>query len=136
MKYLLDTNSVANELLKKRGDFFIIRDVLSESPRLREKEIELRSFGVTIVEVTIKQLRKLKEVVLFDHCGNLKLIRLYTNMGMADVLMLAYILSETEQEGLFPPEPWTLVTKDAPLSDAAKKYDIECVSADLLVKTL
>lgn len=137
MKYLLDTNSLSNEILKlasKRDDFFVVRDVLDELPQTIEERRKLTSSGVKILEVNNKHLKKLTDV-MGKYGDNFSLIGLYMGEGTADVLMLAYILAERELEGdkLFP-EKWIIVTEDRELIKIAKENDITSISKIDLLK--
>lgn len=130
MKYLLDTNiifSLLNKSLNKGLYFCITEDVLSECEYYQERIPKIKALGLEILETKKKHLEKLKEV-LVKHGDNFELVRLYSGKGKADVGILAYILAERDNcETLFP-EEYILITKDKPLSDAAKEYGIKCLS--------
>jgi len=131
MRYLLDTNSLSKDVLdlaSRRADCFVIRDVLDELPAAEDEQRRMRAAKVTILEVAPKHLIKLAEVMQ-KYGDNLKLVRLYTGEGTADVIMLAYVLAdrETRNEKLFY-EDWTLVTDDVELRRVSAENGITSVS--------
>ncbi len=136
MKYLLDTNILHTSLINKnlkRGEFFVIQDVVDEWVNSSERISRIRSAGIGILEIGKKHLGKLSEV-LTTHGSNFDLIRLYTGEGTADVMMLAYILAEKEKPDTLFEEEFTLVTNDKPLIKAAEGYGIKCMSSGGVAK--
>jgi rRNA maturation endonuclease Nob1 len=136
MRYLLDTNSLSKDVLdlaSKRADFFVIRDVLDELPTAEEDQRRIRAAKVNILEVEPKHLAKLLEV-MNKYGDDLKLVRLYTGEGTADVVMLAYVLADREasHEKLFY-EEWTLVTDDAELRRVSAENGIASMSRSELL---
>ena len=129
MKYILDTNSLSNEVLAKshtRKDLCALQEVIDETASNGIRVSRIQSSGVETLEMKTAHFNKLKEI-LTKEGDNFDLIRLYTNEGAADVAMLAYALSEKENpEGLFP-EEYTIVTKDKGLIEAGKKYGIKTI---------
>lgn len=128
MRYLLDANMLSTNILgrsAKRNDLYVLQEVVDEA--FLEDEIQrVVSAGISIIDISKKHLDKLKDI-LAVHGGNLRLIRLYSNKGEADVAMLAYILSEKENpETLFNDE-YTIVTKDTELTSVAQGYGIKCL---------
>lgn len=83
--------------------------------------------GIKVLSLNAKHFERLLRV-LEKHGDNFDLIRLFTAEGTADVLMLAFIIAESEEGAELFPEKWTLVTKDTGLLAAAKDYGITCTS--------
>jgi rRNA-processing protein FCF1 len=130
MRYLLDTNTLSNHLISKafnRKDLFILSEVAHEFAFLKSEISKITGAGISILDVSKKHLEKLKEV-MSKHGSNLKLIRLYTGKGTADVVMIAYILSERDNPETLFTEEYTLVTKDKELTSVAKSYNIKVVT--------
>jgi len=129
MKYLIDTNSLSENLIKrlsKSKGIFIIQDVLDEYSYSKEDEKKILETEIKVVHLDKKHYEWAVKI-LEKHGDNLSLIRLFTNKGKADILILAYILAEREDpEKLFVDE-YTIITKDGPLKDAANEYGINCV---------
>ena len=127
MRYLLDTHTLTNQLItssQKREDLFIIDEVADEYAFVKSEISKITSAGISIIYITKKHLDKLTEIMAI-HGSNLKLIRLCNGKGSADVLMLAYIISERDHpESLFTDE-YTLVTRDKELTTVAKTYEIK-----------
>lgn len=139
MRYLLDTNSLSKDILgiaSNRSDFFVIRDVLDELSMTEDEQRKLRAAKVNIVEVAPPHLMKLVEVMR-KYGDNLKLVRLYTGEGTADVMMLAYVLAdrETKHERLFY-DDWTIVTDDAELRRVSSEYGVTSISRGELLSQL
>lgn len=131
MKYLLDTNSFSKDVLdlaSKHTDLFVIRDVLDELPAAEEEHRRMRAAKVNVLEVEPKHLVKLVEVMA-KYGDDLRLVRLYTGEGTADVVMLAYVLADRDarSEKLFY-EEWTLVTDDIELRKVAAENDVASIS--------
>jgi hypothetical protein len=111
-----------------RTDLFVIDEVADEYAFVKSEISKITSSGISIVYITKKHLDKLAEIMV-THGSNLKLIRLCTGKGSADVLMLAYIVSERDHpESLFT-EEYTLVTRDKELTAVAKSYNIKTVTS-------
>jgi hypothetical protein len=131
MRYLLDTHSLTNRLINrssKRADLFVIDEVADEYAFVESEISKITSAGISIVSITKKHLDKLKEI-METHGSNLKLIRLCTGKGSADVLMLAYLVSERDHpESLFT-EEYTLVTRDKELTAVAKSYKLKVITS-------
>lgn len=133
MKYLLDTHSLSNSLLEKaqtRNDLFVLREVADESAFSKQEVQRITSAGISIIDISKKHLEKLKDVLVAQG-DNLKLIRLYTNEGTADIMMLAYIIAEKEApETLFNVnDDYAIVTQDKELISIAKGFGIKCVTS-------
>ena len=103
MKYLLDTHSLSSKVIESahgRKDLCVIEDVLDESSEKTVSSIKNRQ-QIEILSIGCRHLKKLGEILKI-HGANFKLIRLYTDEGTADVMMLAYVLSERDEpETLF-----------------------------------
>lgn len=130
MRYLLDTHTLTNQILSrssKRNDLFVIDEVADEYAFVKSEISKITSAGISIIYLTKKHLAKLTEIMV-AHGSNLKLIRLCTGKGSADVLMLAYILSERDNPDTLFTEEYTLVTKDKELTNIAKGYKIKVVT--------
>jgi len=132
MNYIFDTNSLSNEILyaaKGRSDFFITEEVLDERTRSEDEKKRLLRSNIKILYTEIRHLYELKEILRL-HGANLKLIRMYSGEGSADVLILAHILSDQEEErfSLFP-QTWSIITDDAELSKIAQQYGINVFSS-------
>jgi len=130
MRYLIDTNTLSNGLLNesfKRDDIFVLKEIVEEYAFTDQEADKIKRSGIQILEVNKKHLQKLNDI-LKDHGDNFDLIRLYTNKGAGDVLMIAYILSEKERpEELFV-DKYTIVTNDKELFNIARSYKINCIS--------
>ena len=127
MRYLLDANILSSQVLSSasnREDLFIIDEVADECTNNESEKLKITNAGISINHITKKHLDNLSEVMK-SHGSNFKLIRLYTCKGSADVLMIAYILSEKFHPEILFSEEYTLVTKDRTLSTIAKTYGIE-----------
>jgi len=112
----------------KRSDLFVIDEVADEYAFIESEISKITSAGISIIDITKKHLDKLAEIMV-THGSNLKLIRLCTDKGSADVLMLAYIVSERDHPGSLFTEEYTLVTKDKELTAVAKSYNIKTVTS-------
>ncbi len=129
MRYLLDTNvfDTAITNLPKRNDLFIIQDVATELENHGEDIVKIKNGEIQILDVTKRHLDKLVEVMTKDG-DNLDLINLYSGKGSADVVILAYILTERDNPNTLFPEEYTLVTRDKELISVAESYNIKHVS--------
>lgn len=130
MRYLVDTNTLSNEIIKnsvRRRDLFVIREVTDEYASTSDEVSKIQSSGISILDLEKRHYESMAQV-LAKHGDNLELIRLYTNKGSSDIAMLAYILGDKnmEQKSLFP-EEYQIVTKDKELIKVAKSYGITCV---------
>lgn len=131
MRYLLDTNTLSNQLINKslkRKDLFVIDEVLEEYAFVKSEILKITGAGISINYITKKHLDTLMEI-METHGSNLKLIRLFTGKGSADVLMLAYIISERDHPDSLFNEEYTLITKDKELTGVAKSYNIKVASS-------
>lgn len=131
MRYLLDTHTLTNQIMSrpsKRNDLFVIDEVADEYAFVKSEISKITNAGISIIYLTKKHLAKLTEIMTI-HGSNLKLIRLYTGKGSADVLMLAYILSERDNPDTLFTEDYTLVTKDKELESVAKSYGIKVINS-------
>jgi hypothetical protein len=130
MKYILDKNILTSDMkrnIEKRDDLCITEDVLDEAGLTDQEISQMMKSGIKILNVSKKHLLKLTEVMAL-HGSNLKLINLYTGKGTADVVMIAYILSERDNpESLFT-EDFTIITNDKELTTIAVSYGIQCIS--------
>lgn len=138
MNYLIDTNSLSNRILSKASELnslYILQDLLDEEVVSVVQKRRLRRSGIKIVDLDKKHFEKLV-TVLNTHGDNLKLIRIYTREGTADVLMISYVLSERERKNTLFPKEWTIVTSDSELIKVAKEYGITCISASTLAARL
>ncbi len=130
MKYILDKNVLTNDVTEnigKRDDLCITQDVLEEAGFSDQEIIKIKKAGVHVLNVSKKYLEKLVEVMVI-HGNNLKLINLYPGKGTADVVMIAYVLSERDNPETLFTEEYTIVTNDKELISVAKKCSIECVT--------
>ncbi len=141
MNYLLDANSLSNDIFKKASDrnsLFVLQEVLDERVRFEEDINRIKSAGIKVLRITKKHLDKLM-LVLEEYGDDFNLIRLYTGEGAADVLMVAYILAEQaageQSTRLFPTE-WSMVTEDGELTAVARKYNIQSFSKSDLIARL
>jgi hypothetical protein len=130
MKYLIDTNTLSNSILKKtseRNDIFVLQEVVDEYAYSDQELNNIARSNIQRLYVSKKHIDKLVEI-LKVHGDNFDLIRLYTNEGTSDVLLIAYILAERDKpESLFSDE-FTIVTRDKELIKTANSYDIKCIS--------
>ncbi|MDP4103333.1 MAG: PIN domain-containing protein [Bacillota bacterium] len=130
MKYILDKNVLTHDVtenIDKRDDLCITQDVLEEAGFNDQEIIKIKKAGVHVLNVSKKHLQKLVEVMA-NHGNNLKLINLYPGKGTADVVMIAYVLSEQENPETLFTEQYTIVTNDKELTSVATKCGIECVT--------
>lgn len=131
MRYLLDTHTLTSQLVNrssKRTDLFVIDEVADEYAFVKSEISKITSAGISIIYITQKHLSRLTKI-MEDHGLNLKLIRLWTGKGSADVLMLAYILSERDHPEILFAEEYVLVTRDKELATIAKSYKIKVVDS-------
>lgn len=130
MKYLLDKNILTNNLMEnsdKRDDLCVIQEVLDEAGITGSDIVKVRKAGIQVLKVEKKHLEKLIELMSV-HGNNLKLINLYTGKGTADVVMIAYVLSERDNPRTLFVEEYTIVTRDKELIAIAGAYGINCIS--------
>lgn len=109
------------------NNFCITEDTFDECKDYPERINQIKLKGIEILNIEKKHLEKLKDILNF-HGSNLKLIRLYSGEGKADVGILAYILAERDNPATLFPEEYILITNDTTLSDIAKGYNIKCIS--------
>lgn len=127
--YVVDTNllfSKLDKLGKNRYDIIILDDIISEIAPFPERYQKLQNAGVQMIGPTKKHYEKLKEV-LKVHGDNTKLIRLFSNEGVGDVMLIAYILAEKESHSSLFQTEFILVSNDAEAISVAQKYGIECL---------
>jgi hypothetical protein len=103
----------------------VLKEVVDEFAFSASEESRIRGGGIHVLTVSKKHLEKLKEV-LSDHGDNLQLLNLYECKGAADIVMVAYILAESQDNATLFAEEYTLVTKDAELISVAESYGIKC----------
>lgn len=130
MKYLLDKNILTNNLIEnidKRDDLCVMQEVLDEAGITGSDIVKVRKAGIHVLKVEKKHLEKLIEFMTTNG-NNLKLINLYTGKGTADVVMIAYILSERDDPRTLFVEEYTIVTRDKELIAIAEVYGINCIS--------
>jgi rRNA maturation endonuclease Nob1 len=130
MKYLLDTHTLTNLpaiAAGRRDNLCVINEVAEEYAFVESEIVKLKSAGISIIHVSDRHLKKLKEVMAL-HGANTKLIRLWTGTGTADVVMLAFVLSERDEPQTLFPEEYTIVTRDNELTTVAKSYGINTMS--------
>ncbi len=130
MKYILDKNVLTNTAkgnLDNRDDLCITEDVLDEAGFNDQEVAKIKKAGVQILKISKKHLEQLAEVMA-THGDNLKLIDLCTGKGTADVVMIAYAVSERDNPSTLFTEHFTIVTNDKELIAVASTYNIECVS--------
>ena len=130
MRYLIDNNTLSNTLLSRslgRNDVFVLEEVVDEYVYLPEEVNKIKSAGIQILKLSKKHLEESIKI-LSDHGNNYKLIRLYTNKGCGDVMMLAYVLAERDKPNSLFTEEYTLVTCDKELTKIARMYGIKSVS--------
>lgn len=130
MKYLLDRNIFNKDLkfnTQHRQDLCITQDIIDESGFTRQDTVRIKGFKLQVLKFKKSHFEKLKE--LLEEIGhNLKLLNLYLGEGTADIMMIAFILAERDEDKTMFPEEYTIVTKDAELTTVAKAYNIGCVS--------
>ena len=130
MKYLLDTHSLSNNVVRgktNRDDLTVLQDVADEFIYSQSDSVALQNSGIKFLFPERRHYLKLKEV-LSKHGDNLKLIRLYTREGTADVMMLAYVLEEMNSSEKLFSEEYCLVTQDKELIKIAQEYGIKTVA--------
>ena len=126
MSYILDSNSLF-ELPRdggRRDDLAVITEVYEEYALTELRRNHIRRLGIKVLQPQLRHFQKLKEVIL-THGTNLDLISLRKNKGTADVLILAYILSERDAPETLFPNDYILITKDATLAEVADAFDIK-----------
>lgn len=127
MAYLMDTHSVTRNFLTTRNlpdDIYIIRDVEDELLVVESRRDWLASSKVNVLDLQADHYEKLKFVL--DRYGDeIGLIDLSQNKGKADVLMLAFILTERERTDTLFRTQFILITKDESLISAARSFGIE-----------
>lgn len=131
MNYLLDTHTLSNSVMsmgRKRNDLFVLREVANEYAFTSAEMQKITSAGISIIDITKKHLAKLTEV-MSAHGANTKLIGLFSGKGTADVVMLAYVLSERDNPDTLFKKEYTLVTKDKELTTIAKTYGIDVATS-------
>jgi hypothetical protein len=129
MKYLLDTNSLNLQTLQhgpKRKDICTIQDVVDEHTSYGSKTSRVESAGIDVIQIRTKHLLRLSELLAIEG-SNTSLIRLYTSEGTADVMLIAFVLSEREIKDTLFDEEYTIVTNDEALIAVALKNRINCV---------
>jgi hypothetical protein len=128
--YLIDANMIFSKLDSlgtNRKDILVLDDIKDEIAPSEERIIKLEKAGVRFVYPAKIHFEKLK-LVLAEHGDNKELIRLYTNEGVGDVLLIAYALAEREgQRGLFPLE-YIIISNDKAVLEVASKYNIDCIN--------
>ena len=130
MRYLIDTNKISSEVLRRSQqsrDIFVLDEIVREYSFEKRDKVGLLRASVQILEIKKKHLQKLMDV-LKEHGDNLDLIRLFSNNGSGDVLMLAYVLSEMNNPDTLFEEKYTIVTADTELTRIAKSYSINCIT--------
>lgn len=130
MRYLIDNNTLSNALLNRslgRNDVFVLQEIVDEYVYLPEEVSKIKSVGIKILQVEKKHLEASIEI-LSNHGSNYKLIRLYTNKGCGDVMMLAYAVAERDRPDSLFNEEYTLVTCDNELAKIAEIYGIKSVN--------
>lgn len=129
-KYIVDTNMLfasLNELGTNRTDLFIIDDTQDEFAPFSGRMERLQKAGIQLLPLKKIHYEKLKGV-LKEHGANTKLIRLYSNTGTVDVLLIAYILGEKATSSNLFNEEILLITNDKELIKVAEFYKIDHVS--------
>lgn len=133
MKYLLDTNSLGLQVLRaspQRNDVCTIQDVIDEHTAHGSKPSRIDGTGIDVLQIRAKHLTVLQRI-LSEEGANFDLIRLFTAEGMADAMIIAFIVAEREVKDTLFDEDYTVVTNDAGLSAVAAKYQVACVTAVL-----
>ncbi len=132
MKYLIDTNALLQNIQDPESlDLYTIEDVRDEYVFSRTDDSRLKKLGIKILETEVRHLKRLKKVMSIVG-KNTDLIRLYTNEGKADVMIIAYILEELENPQNFfdlIDNKWTIVTKDNALLEVANYFKIKTIDA-------
>lgn len=129
MKYLLDTNSLGLQVLRaspQRTDVCTIQDVIDEHTSHGSKPSRIDGTGIDVLQIRAKHLIVLQRI-LAEEGANFDLIRLFTAEGMADAMIIAYIVAEREVKDTLFDEDYTVVTNDAGLRAVAIKYQVACV---------
>jgi hypothetical protein len=127
--YLIDANMIFSKLDSlgsNRKDILVLDDIKVEIAPSEERIVKLEKAGVRFICLNKKHYEKLK-LVLAEHGENTDLIRLYTNEGVGDVLLIAYALAERENQHSLIEFEYLLVTNDKAVIDVAEKYNIECL---------
>lgn len=129
MRYLIDNNTLSNTVLtrsKTYSNVFTIEEVVEEYAFMPEDANKIRSAGIQVLSVGRKHIKTAKQI-LEKYGDDLNLIRLYTNKGQADIMLLAYILAEKNNPETLFTEEYTLVTKDKELTKVSESYGIKCI---------
>lgn len=127
MSYILDSNSLFSlpHNLRHRDDLYIVVEVNEEFASNETRRNNIRKFGIKVLQSKLKHYKMLKEVMTL-HGSNQDLISLRKNKGLADVVIIAYILAERDSPDTLFPINYDLVTKDVALTDIATSYGIQC----------
>ena len=129
MRYLIDKNLLTHEIMKnetRRYDLCIIEDVIDEAGMNADQIKSINQRGIQCLKVSKHHLEKLK-IIMTSYGSNLKLINLCHGKGSADVVMLAYILSEQEIAGTLFINDFTILTKDKELINVATQLGIKTI---------
>ena len=131
MKYMLDKNIFTRKYRDnedRRVDLCITQDILDESGFTREDIKKIKESGLRVLYFSKIHYEKLKEV-LEETGGNINLLNLFLGEGTADIMMIAYILAEKENDNSWFPEEYTIVTNDAGLTEVAASYGISTLKS-------
>lgn len=126
--FLIDNDSLTNEVVSSalEKNIFVLRDTVDEYASTRAEILKIENSGIKILEMDYIHFQRLI-ILLKKHGTNKNLIRLFSNKGKADVLILAYILAERDDSGKLFPDNYILITKDRELTKIAENYEISCL---------
>ena len=130
MKYLLDTNSLNLQVLREspqRNDVCTIQDVIDEHTSHGSKASRIDGTGIEVLQIRAKHLLVLQRI-LADEGANFDLIRLFTAEGMADAMIVAFVVAEREVKDTLFDEDYIVVTNDTGLRAVATRYQVTCVT--------
>lgn len=147
-KIFIDTNIICSpaviEAIKnsnKKDNIFIIDEVLKEVTDV-ETEKSIKLLGIKVSEIDHIHLIKLIEIMsmsVFE--DSTKLIDLFNNTGVADVLLLVHAIIERDNLPpiLFPKDEslateFIIATHDGGISDLAENLNIKTINQEQLLK--
>jgi len=126
---VLDTNFIRETSLemlqemRKNSRLVTIKEVEIELPEHAERK--LKSSSIEVIDLKAEEYAVTREI--FNNSSAIKLINYYSNEGMADPLLLAYIVyskTSSRQLTIFD-KPLELATRDKTLRTCCKELGIE-----------
>ncbi len=127
---ILDTNFIretsleALQEMQKNNQLITIEEVEEELPKYAKEK--LKNSCVKVIHLGANEYTVLKEI--FSNSSAIKLINYYSNEGMADPLLLAYIVhnktSGDRQLSMFD-KPLELATRDKTLRACCEELEIK-----------